>query len=228
MDMEKNIKMKVYEMKPIEMKTSQGKEPYMVDFLFEDAADYGRRTGLTELATTFLSNNGNKYKFQMTANDCALFQFAAFRPPCFFQVTVSEEHSVSRQSVKDLFIACGILEEHNEVLSYSEWAQKDLENPILLQQWKLKFYWVVPEGVSNRWIDRKPLDLDSIFEEISEEENGISANNEEKKKENVKKTDILDDAWMKCVDQYVAVMSPNLQPIKKRRVLHSVTTKQDQ
>jgi hypothetical protein len=68
MDMEKNIKMQVYEMKPDEIKTNQEKVPYMVDFLFEDAAYYGRRIRLSELATTLLSEIGYKNKFRMTTN----------------------------------------------------------------------------------------------------------------------------------------------------------------
>jgi hypothetical protein len=76
-----------------------------------------------------------------------------------------------------------------------------MKKPFLFPQWKLKFYWVIPEGVLNRWINKKPLDVDPIFKEV--------------KKKKVKITDILDEAWMIWVDQYVAVISPNLESIKK-------------
>jgi hypothetical protein len=207
MDMEKNIKMQVYELKYIEGKKDQEKVPNTIEFYFKDAVYYGKRTSLKELATTVFSKNGCKYKCRMTVNS-ALIDFAALGRQVF-QVTVRKDHPVNRQGVRDIFIASGILKEENGMLSYSKGVQMVLnKNPNMLQKWKLKFYWVIPEGVSEIWIKKKPVNVDSIPEEA----NGSNA-----KKRKRKKTDLLDEAWMKCVDQYVAVMSPNLEHAERKR-----------
>jgi hypothetical protein len=227
MDMEKNIKMQVYDL------GNKGKSGN-IDFYFQNAVVHGKRTRLKDLSAVFMATDGGKSKCRIIVNG-ALIDFAMGRE--VFQVTVQKTHSVNRDGVKELLIAGGILKEENNVLSYSKGVQMVIDktqntlkrkpplvltkkqkalnkkprmvldrNHKMLQKWKLKFYWVVPDGVSQIWMKKKPLDVDSIPKEPK------SGSTRKRKRE---RTELLDEAWKKFVDQYVAVMSPNLESAGK-------------
>lgn len=210
MDMEMNIKMQVFDLK-------NKKDLGNIDFCFKNADDYGKRTRLKDLGTIIMAPDGGKRKCRIIVNG-ALIDFAMERQ--VFQVTVQTTHSVNRQGVKDLLIAGGILKDENNDLSYSPEVQTMISsnNPNLFEKWKIKFYWAVPDGVSDIWKKKMSLNVDPIKKVVIgnvEDEKEVRKNTGQGKKQRV--TDLVDEAWEKFVDQYVAVMSSNLALVEEER-----------
>jgi hypothetical protein len=210
MDMEKNIIMQVYDLKT-------KAEPGNINFYFKNAFEHGKQTRLKDLGRILMAPDGGKSKCRIIVNG-ALIDFAMGRE--VFQVTVQTTHSVNRQGVKDLFIAGGILEDKNNVLSYSKEVQPMIfdNNPNLLEKWKIKFYWVVPNGVSDTWKKKMPLNVDAdkkVAKNNKGDEKEVGNNKSQGKRQRV--TDLVDEAWERFVDQYVAVMSSNLAEAEEER-----------
>jgi hypothetical protein len=203
MDMKNNIKMKVYKLNW----EGDENEKDIITFYFGDADGLADRVGMDKLSEILFCKHGVNHKCRMALN-CSLIDFAGPGHQVF-QVTVSTKHTVNRQGVQDFLIVSGILEKgENGTLSYSGKSREVLsslgKNPNLLQECKLKFYWVIPEGVSGNWKKKKPLKST-----VPEKECKVQ------KKEKI--PDLLNEAWKIFVDQYVAIMSPDLEVVEGNR-----------
>lgn len=213
MDMKKNIRMKVHKLSYKEGKGGAEEEEVEDDddnlvvgnddngfetFYFGDATSLADRAHVKELSEVFFGKDGKKYKCRMVVNfPCIDFVGPDRR---VYQVTVKKDRSMNSDGLLDVLISAGILEEEDEgtdkkvrKVSYSRKSKHVLElsdaKPNLLQEWKIKFYWVVPEGVSKRWINKHAC----------------------KVAQSSKNSDLLNDALEKFVDQYVAIISSKLQ-----------------
>jgi hypothetical protein len=169
-------------------------------FHFEYAKALANRVDMNEVSEIFKGKYG-KSCICRTTGICPFVDYATSDRQVF-QVTVKKDRSILSQGLQDFLIAAGILREEKKEgnrkkgkLTYSEEAQLSGKNPNLLQKLRVNFYWVVPKGITNRWKKKAAV---------------IVAGKS-------KKSALLNDALKKFVDQYVAILSPNLKTFENEK-----------